>query len=113
MVRARSRIYSTYILLLDNSLLFHERFISRRSLGDIITHSIIASKKGMYIDPAYDEIISEMLDDFPIRGWRTYLLHCINDEILDKKYSAEINTNTARRELSYFNDEILNKKYSA
>ena len=88
MVRTRSRNYSTYILLLDKSLLFHDRFISRRSLGEKITYLIIASKKGIYIDAAYDEMISELLDEFPIRGWRTYLLNCLNDEILEEKYSA-------------------------
>ena len=96
MVRTTSRICSTYILLVDNSILFYERFISRRSLGDNIKDSIIASKKGIYIDPVYDETISDLLDKFTIRGWRTYLLNCINDEILAKKYSPEINTNIAR-----------------
>ena len=79
MVRTRSRIYSIYILLLDKSLLFHERFISRRSLGEKVADSIIASNKGIYIDAAYDEMISELLDDFPILGWRTFLLNCLND----------------------------------
>ena len=88
MVRTRSRNYSTYILLLDKSLLFHDRFISRRSLGEKITYLIIASKKGIYIDTAYDEMTSELLDEFTIRGWRTYLLNCLNDEILEEKYSA-------------------------
>jgi len=66
MVQNRSRIYSTYILILDKSLLFHERFISRRSLGVEIADSIIASNKGIAIDDAYDEMISELLDEFPI-----------------------------------------------
>ena len=113
MVRTRSRIYSTYILLLDDSVSFHERFISRRSLGDKITDSIIASKKGISIDPAYDEMISEMLDDFTIRGWQTYLLKCLNDEILNAKYSEVINTNIAPRELNCLNDEMIAKKYTA
>ena len=99
MVRTRTRIYSTYILLLDNSLLFHDRFISRRSLGGKITDSIIASKKGIYIDTAYDEMISELLAEFSIRDWRPYLLKCLNDEMIDAKYSAVINTNIDPREL--------------
>ena len=102
MVRTRSRIYSTYILLLDKSLLFHERFISRRSLDEKITDSIIASNKDISIDPAYDEMISELLDEFPIRGWRTYLLNCLNDEILDKQYSSVTNTIFACRYLYYY-----------
>ena len=82
MVRTRSQIYSTYSLLSDKSLLFHERCISRRSLGGEITYLIIASNIGIAIDAAYDEIISELLDEFPILGWRTYLLTCLNDEIV-------------------------------
>ena len=99
MVRTRTRIYSTYILLLDNSLLFHDRFISRRSLVGKITDSIIVSKKCIYIDTAYDEMISELLDKFSIRDWKPYLLKCINDEMIDAKYSAVINTNVDPREL--------------
>ena len=40
-------------------------------------------------------------------------MDCLNDEILAKKYSAEINTNTARRELYFYglpgdeNDQAL------
>ena len=112
MVRTRSRIYSTYILLLDDSLLFHDRFISCRSLGDKITDSISSLKKGISIDPACDEMISELLDEFHKRGWRTHLLKCLNDEILDAKYSAVINTNTARQELNCLNDEMTTKRYT-
>ena len=83
MVRTRSRIYSTYILLLDEALLFHERFVSRRSLGENNADSIIASNNGISIDTDYDEMISELLDDFPILGWRPFLLNCLNDEIVD------------------------------
>ena len=81
MVRTRSRIYSKYILIFDTSLLFHERFISRKGLGEEITDSIISSNKGISIDAAYDEMISKLLDVFPILGWRTYLLNCLIDEI--------------------------------
>jgi len=102
MVRTRSRIYTTYILILDKSLLIHERFISRRTLGERIAYSIIASNKGIAIDPAYDKIISELLDEFTILGWRTYLLTCLTDEIVVKNHSAETNTISAYRELYYY-----------
>ena len=81
-------------------------------MGDKITDSIISLKKGISIDPAYDEMISELLDEFHIRGWRTHLLKCLNDEILDAKYSAVINTNTARQELNCLNDEMTTKRYT-
>ena len=68
MVRTRSRIYSTYIIILDKSLLIHERFVIRRSLGEKIADSIISSNKGIAIDAAYDEMISELLNEFPILG---------------------------------------------
>ena len=97
MARTRSRIYSTYILLLDKSLLFHERFISRRSLGEKIADSIISSNKGIAIDAAYDEMISELLDEIPILIWRTYLLNCLNDDIVIKNNSAVRNTISACR----------------
>ena len=102
MVPIRSRIYSKFILLSDTSLLFHERFIRCRSLGEIIADSIIASNKGIAIDPAYDEMIIDLLDEFPIPGWRKCLLTCLNDEIVDKKNSAVINTMSPCRDLYYY-----------
>jgi len=65
-----------------------------------------------------------MLDEFPIRGWRTYLLNCLNDEILAKKYSAVMNAKSGRRDMYIFglpgprlkdwlNDEMIAKKYAA
>jgi len=72
MARIISRMYSKYILLLDKSLLFHERFISRRSLGRKVADSITASNKGISIDSVYDEMISELLDEFNIRGAHIY-----------------------------------------
>ena len=98
MPRTRSLIYSPYILLLDKSLLFHERFISRRSLVVEIADLIIASNKGIAIDPAYHEMISKLLDEFPILGWRIFLLNCLNDEIVQEKNSAVTNTISAPRE---------------
>ena len=68
MARTRSRIYSEFILLSDTSLLIHERFIRRKGLREEITYSIIASNKGISIDLAYDEMISELLDEFRILG---------------------------------------------
>ena len=109
MVRTKSRIYSTYILPLDRSLLFHERFISRRSLAGNTSDSIIASNKGISIDATYDEMISEMLDEFPIRGWRIFLLTCLNDDIVDEKNPAAMNTTTAPREMYYYNTFIASR----
>ena len=39
-------------------------------------------------------MISELLDEFPILGWRTYLLNFLNAEIVDKNNLLVINTNT-------------------
>ena len=85
MARTRSRIYSKFILLSDTSLLIHERFISRKGLGEENTYSIIVSNKGISIDPAYDEMISELLDEFPILGWQIYILTCLTDDISERK----------------------------
>ena len=90
MVRTRTRVYSKYILLLDKSLLIHERFVSRKSLGGKVADVFISSKKGTSIDCAYDEMINELLDGFPIIGWRTFLFNCLNDEIIDKMNSPVI-----------------------
>ena len=102
MVRTRSRIYSTYILLLDKSLLIHERFITRKSLAGNTADSIIASNKGISIDAAYDEMISKLLDDFPILSWRKFLLNCLNDEIVVNKNSAAMNTTTGLQGFYYY-----------
>ena len=72
MVRTRYRIYSTYILLLDKSLLIHERFVSCKSLTGNTADSIIASNKGISVDADYDEMINKLLDEFPILRWRSF-----------------------------------------
>ena len=72
MVRTRSRIYSTYILLLDEALLIHERLVTRKSLAGNTADSIIASNKGISIDADYDEMINKLLDDFRILRWRFF-----------------------------------------
>jgi len=101
MVRTRSRIYSTgtYILLLDEALLFHERFVSRRSLGENIAESIIASNNAISIDTDYDQMISELLDDFSLFGWRPFLLNCLNDEIVDNNKPSVTKPICACREM--------------
>ena len=86
----------------DTSLRINEIFISHKVLGETITYSIIASNTGISIDSAYDEMISELLDEFPILGWRTYILNCLNDEIVEKKNSAAMNNTIACRELYYY-----------
>ena len=102
MVQTRSRIYSTYILLLDESLLFHERFVSRRSLSGNIADSIIAKHKSIAVDAAYDEMISELIDEFPILRWRKFLLNCLIDEIVTKNNKEVTNTIPACRRLYYY-----------
>ena len=111
MVRTRSRIYSTYILLLDEALLIHERFVSRRSLGENNADSIIASNNGISIDADYDEMISELLDDFPILGWRPFLLNCLNDEIVDNNNPSVTNTITDSRDVFIYNTFIATKGF--
>ena len=102
MVRTRSRIYSTYILLLDKSLLFHERFVSRSSLGLNIADSTIAKNEGIAVDADYDEMISELIDEFPILRWRKFLLNCLIDEIVTKNNKEVTNTIPACRGLYYY-----------
>ena len=102
MAQTRSRIYSKFILLSDTSPLIHERFISRKGLGEEITYSIIASNKGIYIDPAYNEMIRELLDEFPILGWQIYLLTCLTDDISEKKNSAAMNMTGSPWDLYYY-----------
>ena len=62
----------------------------------------MSSNKGISIDPAYDEMISELLNECPILGWRKSILTCLNDEIVEKKNSAATNTTTTPRELYYY-----------
>ena len=95
-------MYSKYIILSDKSLLFHERSIRRKGLGEEIADSIISSNKGISIDSVYDAMISDLIDEFPILGWRTYLLNCLIDEIEDKKNSAAMNKTTAPQRLYYY-----------
>ena len=102
MVRTRSRIYSTYILLLDESPLFHERFISRRSLAGNTADSIIASNKGIAADAAYNKMISELLDEFPLFCWRKFLLNCLNDEMVTKNNEEVTTTIYATGGLYYY-----------
>ena len=68
MARTRSKIFSKYILLTDTSLKIQERFVSRNGIGETLAYAIIFGRTGIYIDPAYDEMISELLDEFPLLG---------------------------------------------
>ena len=45
---------------------------------------MIASKKGIYFDLAYEEAICELFGGFNLCGWPTYLLTYLNDKIAVK-----------------------------
>ena len=91
MARPRSNIFSKYLFLIDTSLSVQERFVSRKGIDEAIAYSVIATKRGISIDPAYDEIISELLDEFPLLGWRTYLLTHMADYISKWENTAVLN----------------------
>ena len=46
-------------------------------------------------------MIRELLDEFPILGWRTYILTCMTDIISERKNSAIMNTGDTR-DLYYY-----------
>ena len=102
MARPRSNIFSKYIFLRDTSLKIQERFVSRKGIGETLAYAIIFGKTGISIDPAYDEMISELLDEFPILSWRKCVLNRLNDETVVKKKSAVTNAISAFRELYYY-----------
>ena len=101
MARPRSNIFSKYLFLRDTSLLIQERFVSRKGIGETLAYAIIFGRTGISIDPAYDEMISKLLDEFPILGWRTYLLTCMTDIISEWKNTAIMNTGDTR-DLYYY-----------
>ena len=47
-------------------------------------------------------MINKLLDDFPILGWRTFFLNCLNDEIVVKNDSSQTNTLLNFRGLYYY-----------
>ena len=47
-------------------------------------------------------MIRELLDEFPILGWRTYLLTCMTDDISEKKNPAAMNMTGYPREVYYY-----------
>ena len=102
MARTRLNFFSKYILQTNTSLRIQERFIIRKGLGETIAYSIIMCKTGISIDPVYDEMIRELLDEFPILGWRTYILTCMTDIISEKKNSAAMNMTGSPRDLYYY-----------
>ena len=59
MNRRRLKKFSKYLFLIDTSLSVQERLVSPKGLDEAIAYSAIVSKRGISIDPAYDEIISE------------------------------------------------------
>ena len=64
--------------------------------------SIIAKNKGIAVDAAYDEMISELINEFPILRWRKFLLNCLIDEIVTKNNAEVTNTISACRGLYYY-----------
>ena len=71
-------------------------------MGGNIADSIIAKNKGIAVDAAYDEMISELIDEFPILRWRKFLLNCLIDEIVTKNNAEVTNTIFACRGLYYY-----------
>ena len=88
MVIIGQRGYCNYIMFKDTSLLPHERFISLSSLGGNIFDSIIKSGKGLAVDFEFDEMLESLLGEFPLRGWRTYLLICLIIETSERDSEA-------------------------
>ena len=78
-------------MIKNTSLLPHERFISLPSLWGKIFDSIIKSGNGLAVDFEFDEMIESLVGEFPLRGWRTYLLTCLIMEI-SERYSKEMKT---------------------
>ena len=68
MVKTRSRSNYNFIVLKNESLLLHERSISRPSLKDQNVDSIIASSKGIFAENDFDELISGLLGEFTLCG---------------------------------------------
>ena len=60
--------FSKYILLRDTSIKIQERFISRKGIGETLAYAIIFGKTGISNYPVYDEMISKLLDEFPLLG---------------------------------------------
>ena len=71
-------------------------------MGGNIADSIIAKNKGIAVAASYDEMISELIDEFPILRWRKFLLNCLNDEIVAKNNAEVTNTISACRGLYYY-----------
>ena len=88
MVNTRSRSYCNFIMFKDTSLLPHERFISLPSLLGKIFDLIVESGKGLAVDFELYEMVETLLGEFPLRGWRTYLLTCLIMEISEKDSKA-------------------------
>ena len=74
MVLTQQRGYCNYIMFKDTPLLPHDRFMSLSSIGCKIFDSIIKLCKGLAVDYEFDKIVESLLGEFPLRGWRTYLL---------------------------------------
>ena len=68
MVKNRSRSYCNFILIKDELIIPQDRYISRPSLSDSIVNLIIASSKDIAIDNDFDEMIWDLLGEFPLHG---------------------------------------------
>jgi len=90
MVITQHRGYCNFVMSKDMSLLPHERFISRSSLGGKLFDSIIKSGKGLAVDYEFDEMVESLFVEFPLRGWRTYLLTCLIMEISERGSKSAI-----------------------
>ena len=102
MVLTRQRGYCNLIMSKDASLLPHERFISLSSLGRKGFDSIIKSGNVLAVDYEFDEMVKSLLDEFPLRGWQTYLLTCLIMEISERDSKSAIFKPSKYKKTSYF-----------
>ena len=89
MVKTRSRSYCNFIIIKNESLFPHERFINRPSPGDNIVDSIIALGKEIAADNDFNKLIFGLLGEPPLLDRRTYLLTCLENENSDRHSKKE------------------------
>ena len=50
--------------------------------------SIVKSGKGLAVDFGFDRIVESIFSEFPLRGWRAYLLACLIMIIYERDSTA-------------------------
>ena len=68
MITTRSRSYCNFILIKDELIIPQDRYSRLPLQGDIIVNLIIASSKDIAIDNDFDEMIWDLLGEFPLHG---------------------------------------------